>query len=356
MLAELNLKLMEVDGGSLGGIGIGSNSPVCGPLASASPGTPGTKVAAAVSHATPCSKASPSAPVGMMAALVADGDKDSTDSFCWDGNKDGVTFADAHNSKTSVSSYAPSSPGSACCNVSFESALPSPTYSATHSSVYIVLPPTSIQALQKAIPTTNGGTPFCLVVADTGATDHMVPDRGAYISYKLVHGFQVPMGNNSFALVLGCGMAIISINGQQLLIRHVLYVQDLRVPIYSLHAHLCQSGCGFVGSYKTGLHVYFPDVVLTVDTSSDCHLAYKPLGKTAPLSSLHYVQPRCLPAAYLPDCLAFLAWTRAQSRWEQLVDTPCKNSPAEPPPSSQLESDTTSITADVAEWLDRCLK
>ncbi len=45
---------------------------------------------------------------------------------------------------------------------------------------------------------------------------------------------------------------------------------------------------------------------------------------------------------YPPDCLAFLAQTRAQSQQEQLVDTPCKDSPAGPPPS-QLESNTTSF-------------
>ncbi len=131
----------------------------------------------------------------------------------------------------------------------------------------IVLPPILIKSLLKAIPTTNGGTPFRLVVADNGATDHMVPDRGAFISYKSVHGLQVRMGNNLFAPVLGRGTAIISLNGQRLLIRHVLHVPELWVPLYSLHAHLCQSGCGYVGSYETGLHVYFPGMVLTVDTS-----------------------------------------------------------------------------------------
>jgi hypothetical protein len=97
-----------------------------------------------------------------------------------------------------------------------------------------------------------------------------------------------------------------------------------------------------VGSYETGLHVYFPGVVLTVDTSLDCHLAYRPLRKTAPLSSLHYVQPSCPPVVYPPDSLAFLAQTRAQSQREQLVDILCKGSPAVSP-SSPLESDTTSF-------------
>ena len=139
----------------------------------------------------------------------------------------------------------------------------------------------------------------------------MVPDCGAFISYKSVHGLRVRMGNNSFAPVLGRGTAIISLNGQHLLIRHVLHVPELCVPLYSLRAHLRQSGCGFVGSHETGLHVYFPGIVLTVDMSSDCHLAYKPLGKPAPLLTLHYGQPRCPPTMHLPDWLAFLAQTRA---------------------------------------------
>jgi hypothetical protein len=41
------------------------------------------------------------------------------------------------------------------------------------------------------------------------------------------------------------------------------------------------------------MHVYFPGVVLSVDMSTNCHLSYKPLGKSALLSALHYVQPQC---------------------------------------------------------------
>jgi hypothetical protein len=48
-----------------------------------------------------------------------------------------------------------------------------------------------------------------------------------------------------------------------------------------------------LGRYETGMRVYFPGMVLTVDTTSDCHLSYEPLGKTVALSSLHYVQPWC---------------------------------------------------------------
>ena len=44
--------------------------------------------------------------------------------------------------------------------------------------------------------------------------------------------------------------------------------------------------------------VYFPAFVLSVDTSSDCHLSYKPLGRSALLDTLQYVQPRCPPLLY----------------------------------------------------------
>ncbi len=44
--------------------------------------------------------------------------------------------------------------------------------------------------------------------------------------------------------------------------------------------------------------MYFTTFVLLVDTSSDCHLAYEPLGTAAPLDTLHYVQPRRPPSLY----------------------------------------------------------
>ena len=133
-------------------------------------------------------------------------------------------------------------------------------------------------------------------------------------------------------------MAIISLNSQRLLIRNVLHVPGLWVPLYSLRAHLRQSGCGFLGSYKTGMHVYFPGVVLTVDTSCDCHLSYQSLGKTTTISSLHYVQSRCPPVVYPAERLAFLARTRAQSRREHLLAFSSEDLPEEPTPFP-LESD-----------------
>jgi hypothetical protein len=44
--------------------------------------------------------------------------------------------------------------------------------------------------------------------------------------------------------------------------------------------------------------VYLPSLVLSVDTSSDCTLSYEPLGRSAPLYTLHYVQPWSAPELY----------------------------------------------------------
>jgi len=170
MLAELNLKLIEV-GGPMSGAGAGPK-----PLASGTSATPGAQTAVVGSPPAPGGD-SPPAPAGMTATLSDAGDKDSTDSFRWDGDEDRVTFEDASKPKPSVSFYSPSSPAPSCCRVSVKSVLAAPACAATQSVEDIVLPPILIRSLMTAISTTSNGTPLCFAVADTGTTDHMVPDR-----------------------------------------------------------------------------------------------------------------------------------------------------------------------------------
>ena len=110
--------------------------------------------------------------------------------------------------------------------------------------------------------------------------------------------------NNSYLPVLGRGTVIISLNGQRVLVRHALHVPGLAVPLYSLRAHLKQPGCGFLGNSDSGMLDYFPSFILSVDTSSDCHLSYEPLGTGASLESLHYVQRRCSPSLYPSELTA----------------------------------------------------
>ena len=93
-------------------------------------------------------------------------------------------------------------------------------------------------------------------MADSGATDHMIPDRSAFISYRRVHDLRVRMGNKSYAPVLGKGTAIIALNGKKVLIRDCLHVPDLRNPLYSLRAHQRQRGCGFIGLHGHGVSMF----------------------------------------------------------------------------------------------------
>jgi hypothetical protein len=82
-----------------------------------------------------------------------------------------------------------------------------------------------------AIPSLPDGCPLSLLVADTGATDHMLPDKSAFISYRPVVNRGVRMGNNSFAPILGTGSAVFAINGKCILIQDCLHVPTLRNPI-----------------------------------------------------------------------------------------------------------------------------
>ena len=136
-----------------------------------------------------------------------------------------------------------------------------------------------------------------------GATDHMFPDKSAFISNRTVTNLQVHMGNNAFIPVLGRGTAVIALNGKRILVWNALHIPELVVLLYSLCAHLTQRGCGFLGTNNSGMFVYFLQVVLSVDMSSDCNLSYEPMGTGAPLDSLHYVQPSCTPTLY-PSLLA----------------------------------------------------
>ncbi len=285
---------------------------------------PAAAPAAVISPSAPPS-GSPSAPAGLTATVEADdiGNESLADSFWWYGDDDVAEY----NAKSSVSGslpcptpHPPPTPlEPLCCRVAMVTSGPLASYAGlapscppsdpASSSDNIVLPPGLVLALLKAISPEDVGASLCLVVADTGATNHMIPDCLAFISYKSVQHLRVWMGNNSYAPVLGRGMAIISLNGQHLLICNVLHVPTLSVPLYSLCMHLCQCSGGFVGSHDMGMHVYFLGVVLSVDTSTDYHLTYEPLGKSAPLSTLHYVQPCCLPTIYPAKPSAFHAHT-----------------------------------------------
>jgi hypothetical protein len=145
MLTELGFKLIEVGGGSAGGLKPpAGNTPPVGTA-----GAPGAKAAAAGFQAPPTDDSPAAAPVGMTALLVVDEDEDSTDSFRWFGDEDGVTFEEAVKSKASVSSYPTSTFDPSCCRVSLEGG---PTCSVTQSVDDIIQSPRQNVVVQLTAP------------------------------------------------------------------------------------------------------------------------------------------------------------------------------------------------------------
>jgi hypothetical protein len=228
LLGELGLKIIEV-GGQGGGATSGSSlrgSSGSSALGGVKPASPSPPAAVVVSPLVPVS-GSTSALAGLAAAVEPDdgGDESSADEFQWYGDDKGVDYK----LNGSVSDYIP-----LCSRVSTESVPPLASSVglvrcglssiSTTSGDDIILPSDLVSSLLRAFSPTDLN---CLVVTDTGATDHMLPDRSAFISYKSVWHLRVRMGNNYYAPVLGRGTAIVSLNGQRLLIRNVLHVPAL---------------------------------------------------------------------------------------------------------------------------------
>ena len=75
--------------------------------------------------------------------------------------------------------------------------------------------------------------------ADSGATDHMIPDYSAFISYRpsLDSDDNVILGDDTTARIAGRGTAVISLNGKRILLRNALHVPTMKNPLYSLTHH-----------------------------------------------------------------------------------------------------------------------
>ncbi len=151
---------------------------------------------------------------------------DSDKDFCWAGDEEDFGYGGVCPSTKSNASVAPYSGSPSCNHVQVEMILPQPSVasvsipcSAASASQCICLPKSLHHLLgqlsQSSIIRTQSGS---LVVANTGAMDHMTPDKSVFISYKAISNLQVRMGNNSFIPVLGRSTAIFSLNGQRVLV------------------------------------------------------------------------------------------------------------------------------------------
>jgi hypothetical protein len=161
----------------------------------------------------------------------------SDDDFCWAGNEDDFNYGVAPKDNSPPISYVPSScmPSLNHSQVIPTSSLPLTSYAfnqRAHSSPTISRKLLSaIEALCKFSNWVSSHAQG-LVIADTRATDHMLPDVLAFISYKKVTNLSVRMGNNSFVPVLGQGTTVFSLNGKWVLVRNTLHVPGLAIPLY----------------------------------------------------------------------------------------------------------------------------
>ncbi len=206
--------------------------------------TPGNggNTASRVSHKAPATAPAPTPPAAPAPAAVKNGGStgtpgaftvatkaksyDSGDEFDYKGKYEGLVFSGKTKStaslyphashattKTTEDTHPPANPlpaTTSCCHS---------TSSMDPTGVCMVQLPKRVITLLNNPPSHSivfMSTKLCprtsLLVADTGVTDHMIPNKSAFISYQPVTGLCVRMGNNSFSPILGTGSAVIALN------------------------------------------------------------------------------------------------------------------------------------------------
>jgi hypothetical protein len=209
--------------------------PAPAPAASAPAGatpSPGGCVATADFPPSGGSTGVSTASSGLMAhALDVLEDFDSDDNFCWDGDESGADYVNHSRKSNKSTALYP-----LCCSLavfplphvnpfdlpkvtlnSITRPSSSPTDSPTTNGIINLLRHLR-QLIQWVSHASIGGLPSKhFDMADTGATDHMLPKKAAFISCKLFSNLQMHMGNNFFLPV------VISLNGQCVLIRNALH-------------------------------------------------------------------------------------------------------------------------------------
>jgi len=127
--------------------------------------------------------------------------------------------------------------------------------------------------------------------ADSGATDTMLPDYDAFVSYRRLTGRHVTLGDDSELPIAGIGSAKFAVNGKVLLLRHVLHVPGLRNPLYSLRKNKSMPGCGTFSYQGVGSFILFPGFTLRIDDSVDNIISYRSIGRQDS-HDIAYAQPR----------------------------------------------------------------
>ncbi len=171
--------------------------------------------------------------------------------FAWDKDDDGTLIKSSSplpNTKLNVKDYSASSSPSARAVSARVANLAKPRPSSQYPDITISLPARLQYLLDTSAPhdIPPNARLDSLVIADTDASEHMFPDKSAFISYHRVSNVWVRMRNDSYAPALGQGSVTICLNRYNILVRDVLHVPSLRSPLYSLRVHHHQRRRGFI--------------------------------------------------------------------------------------------------------------
>ena len=176
LLAELNLKLIKCHPVASSP---SSSTPAQCPLPSPAPApTPGGCAAATDASSATGSLGSSSAPSGLTVVVAPagppPGNFDSDDEYLWEGNDIGVEYTPPPKVNTRVAPYSPSC-SHICVVPSLSMSALSPHTQAQQPRLLSALQHllTKLSLSPIVAPLIHG----CLAVANTGATDHMVPDK-----------------------------------------------------------------------------------------------------------------------------------------------------------------------------------
>ncbi|MGH3054873.1 MAG: hypothetical protein ACRDL7_07830, partial [Gaiellaceae bacterium] len=122
--------------------------------------------------------------------------------------------------------------------------------------------------------------PTAMMIVDSGATRHMIPDQSAFVSYIPSEGAAVTLADKSRVSCRGHGRAVISLDGHIIMLSDCLHVPDLRAPLYSVRQHRRLPGCAFIADHRQCL-LTFPSFFVTIDDSDDCVIPYRLIGTTS---------------------------------------------------------------------------
>lgn len=136
--------------------------------------------------------------------------------------------------------------------------------------------------------------PSSVAIVDSGTTDHLWHDYSAFTSYQPLHNNHVTLADNSTTPTMWISSLKVSLSGQDVGICDALDVPSLQMLLYSLYAHHCMPGCGFLGDNGT-FHVYLLMLMITSTPSSNAPPLVNP--SSSHMHTFHLGQPlmRALP-------------------------------------------------------------